>query len=732
MKILPITQLKFYNIKQNTQQPQKNYVQNNTYNPIAYNDLTFTARLFRTPEDFYSCPFNKNGMPETMKQYLNADYEDRQHMPPQQMMALVFEDIKTADSLKQIKGKFPDEPLFKNLTDVPNKKAQKGILAEIAVMKEDGKTLFKNGKDNLGLYILKKIYLEGKTLKEINEDFNKDRSVYYNGLSPIEYDTLRAFGIKFPNNGFWKSFTHNRKNFNYTYTPRKPKETPTTTHKPLATPVRQQRNRFAEVKDWEIDKLTDALVKGNGSATETRKRLKNSSVRDEASLNFVAKYMGEINAIVLDRLHISPDMKDYFANYDDLSKSQKQKFAEYWQKNPEMNKMRSLLMSDTIKLFFLEYGADGQNERFQQLLEYARNIKPNRIAQMEELEKAHNLKQAYYDEMFAELDAQEQQSLPASTENAKSFEELLEETKAGFNVQEYRFNTDEGEIVILSNLSEALKESLQAETEFMPSQYANKYIKFVTTNTSIEDSYILSKLLSDKGITLPEDDRLIDKKEVENITNNLYEDFNDINLHETRAAQQAVTDAFIKAVGENYYNINMFQLGVFEFITLYKCLPPELTNRIKQQSSYINQKYAEYKKPLTNNELNKISLKIIELMRKYDPEKSIVSDNINTKGMQAVFYSVSKYLNNKAFNKELFKRELNDYIKSYGGASRYFLDKNVSDDLKMSKLEQFLSTFAYERSGVLGAFATLDAEGMEYIRQKDLSLYMTLNKISQR
>ncbi len=217
MKIQPITPFYVSSLRQNKKEQNRVIAQNNVYNPIAYNDVSFTARLFRTPEDFYSCPWNKNGMPETMKQYLNADYEDRQHMPPQQMLTLVFDDINETENLEQIRRIFPDEPLFKNLTDTPNKKARTGILAEIDLMKEDNKSLFKNGKDNLGHYIIKKIYLEGKTLKELNEDFNRDKSVYYKGLSPIEYDTLRAFGIKFPNNAFWKSFTHNRANFNYIY-----------------------------------------------------------------------------------------------------------------------------------------------------------------------------------------------------------------------------------------------------------------------------------------------------------------------------------------------------------------------------------------------------------------------------------------------------------------------------------------------------------------------------------
>ena len=70
------------------------------------------------------------------------------------------------------------------------------MIAEINLMKQENKSLFKNGQDNLGLYILKKIYLEGKTLKEINKDFEKDISVHYKGLSPIKYENFISLRYK--------------------------------------------------------------------------------------------------------------------------------------------------------------------------------------------------------------------------------------------------------------------------------------------------------------------------------------------------------------------------------------------------------------------------------------------------------------------------------------------------------------------------------------------------------
>ena len=168
ISFLPRANSKFSsNLQQKNSSPKHD--RNYNYNPIAYVDynISFGARLFRTPANFYEQPFNKNGMPDTMKAYLNADYEDRKNMPPAQMLRLVFDDMNYAKSLEQVKRIYPDEPLFNDLTDVPNRKARTGLVSEIETLKEDTSDipLFKNGNSNFGMYLLKKIYLDGNLLK---------------------------------------------------------------------------------------------------------------------------------------------------------------------------------------------------------------------------------------------------------------------------------------------------------------------------------------------------------------------------------------------------------------------------------------------------------------------------------------------------------------------------------------------------------------------------------------
>lgn len=714
-----------------------------TNKPFAYRDfnINFTARLFRTPENFYAQPFNQNGMPQTMKEYLYDDFEDRQKMPPAQMLKLVFNDINDANSLEQVKQIFPQESLFANLSDTPKRNSRSGVLAEIELLKEEDKPLFKDGTNHLGMYILKKIYQEGKTLKEINTDFEKDLSTYYKGLSPIQYETLSAYGIKYPNNSFWKSLTATREEFPYEYKPRKAvtprtpnSNQPHQTDKPVVQnkPIREKK-KFDNVKDWEIDKLADALVKGNGSKTETEKQIKKKNIQNEETQNFVAKYMGEINSIVLEKLHISEDMKDYFENYDDLTKSQREKFESYM-RNPYINDLRSKVMSSTIRLFFDLYGADGNNEDFQELLEYAHNIKPERIAR----QKEHDRIQELYEKELGIFDTQANETPTETTiddmddedETLTKYQKLFDEIKKEYNVESYDFVTKNGEkVTILSNLQEALQEKLEAEMKFMPKQLVNNFIKYVKNNPAATEPYILTTLLQSKGIELPEDSRLMPEEQAFETTLVMYQDYTDNNQTESRAAQQAITDAFIEMTKEEITPA-LFRLGLFEFIDLYKSMQQEGRQFILNESGKINEKYNEYKRPLSDSEINKATITVMDLLRKYNPENTIIKEPTPFIGFDSVFYSIRLLIQNKdmAKERENLKDDIRKYIKEYGGSIRFLLDKKMPEALKMAKLEQFLCSYAYDKPGLILTYAALNKDGMNYLRDHNTKMYDFLKK----
>ncbi|MBR1460900.1 hypothetical protein IJ596_04635, partial [bacterium] len=336
------------------------------YRPYSYMDynINFGARLFRTPANFYAQPFNQKGMPITMKNYLEEDYEDRQNMPPAQMMREAFKDIENANSLEEVKklysAPYPEEPLFQNLHDVDYSKFRTGTLGDIFALKDDKHPLFKDGSDDLGMYLLKKIYLECKTMKEIVPDFRKDITDYYKDVADIDYSTIRNFGISYPDNGFWKSLTATREEFPYTYTPRK--DAKTRNNNPTERTLRdivsdRTRKKYPEkpkydIPKHELDKMTDAILNSGGNVDETNRELKKKGFRGEKNdpkRTFICQYLGPIMSITLDRIHASDEMREFFENYDTQNTTMRKRMNDYWKEHPDIKELQSLIMSDTIK-----------------------------------------------------------------------------------------------------------------------------------------------------------------------------------------------------------------------------------------------------------------------------------------------------------------------------------------------------------------------------------------------
>ena len=143
---------------QNNKKQQEERPQIKSFNPPAYKDfnISFGDRLFRTPSNFFE--FNQDRLPQSMKEYLNLDYDDRKNMPPAQMWKTVFVDVKNAKNFEEVKKQYPTEPLFENLKDY-NGKAQSSVISQVQALSDEFKTtpLFKDGTSNLGMYLLKKI-----------------------------------------------------------------------------------------------------------------------------------------------------------------------------------------------------------------------------------------------------------------------------------------------------------------------------------------------------------------------------------------------------------------------------------------------------------------------------------------------------------------------------------------------------------------------------------------------
>ena len=711
------------NLKQ--QNSTSKSVQSGTYNPLYYRDynINFKARLFRTPANFYAQPFNQTGMPKTMKDYLNDDYEDRQNIPPAQMMKIVFEPIKMADTLEDVKEIFPDEPLFDNLTTTPKRKARTGVIAEIDLMKDENTKLFKNSDDTLGLYLLKKIYLEGKSLKEINKDFQNDISPDFNGLSPIDYTTITAYGIKMPNQGFWKSFLATREDFPYEYKPRKAYErsisAPKTEKPDLSledikklpaetnSAAVKRKGKFDDVKEWEIDKLADAMISGRGNEDETRKILKKKNIKDAESSNFVMKYMWAIMPVVLEKTNASAEMKNFWATYDTTNKSQKDIMSAYWRTTPQMQALQSLMMKDTIKMFMEAYGVDGNNEEFQQLLQYPAEIAERR----KQFEQAHELKQKYYDEMFAELDALEAPQ-EAKAKDLNQSAPVSEKPEPAEEFTEISINPATGDIKISEAIEKRFNQKLLDELDIFPSQYKNKYIAFLNQHPLTTNELKLVSVVCQDDIQniLPD---LLTNDSIRTAFNIIDQDFTEAEPVLFKNLRQAFIDTLTELHIENAENLYWEDNfgGLREGAAL---VPDTLKDKFKK---IMNSKYNLYKQPLSNSEALKITNAVMQSIINIKP------DEISTKNkyMHEAFMIVQDALNPQMRKELKAYIQKNDIISKQGGNMRILLDNNVSEAIKKEKVVNLISTENELAAFITGAIINLTATNPElYYQLKQL------------
>ena len=211
MQINRISSLNFFasqnSIKHTNNQNTKNLdsSKNSTTNPLDYhfNDylLSFEARVDKGLPRFYE--ENKDRMPHTVKAYIDT-LPNKRGLSPLQAQYNAYKSIAYAKTADDIKQAYPDEELFSELKTSSDNKAKRGILYDIKLMsddlKKDGESVLPNDED-LSVYIVKKIFLEAKSLSEINEDLDKDLNPIFKkeDKNYINYSTLETLGIKLPN-----------------------------------------------------------------------------------------------------------------------------------------------------------------------------------------------------------------------------------------------------------------------------------------------------------------------------------------------------------------------------------------------------------------------------------------------------------------------------------------------------------------------------------------------------
>ncbi|MFQ8626080.1 MAG: hypothetical protein ACLSA2_06235 [Candidatus Gastranaerophilaceae bacterium] len=206
-----------------------------------------------------------------------------------------------------------------------------------------------------------------------------------------------------------------------------------------------------------------------------------------------------------EKVHASDEMKDFAENYDKLTSSEKSLLDAYWNSNPQIKEHRSIAMKDTIKLFMDLYGVDGNNEEFRELINYAHEIKPARL----ERQRLHDIKQAEYDEMFAQL-AKEQEETKIMPSEDKVKPVPLSEDKS---LRTYTVFPETHEIRYNGDLDEYLRGVLKEELSLLPEPFVKKYTQYLINHPLVTDKYKLT-LAVDGSVPEGYEDKILPDEEL--------------------------------------------------------------------------------------------------------------------------------------------------------------------------------------------------------------------------
>lgn len=644
--------------KQDAVQPEQNLKENRIF---AYQDfnINFTGR---TPEDFYEQEFNVKNMPKTMLDYLYQDYSVRRHIPPEQMMNEVFKYLDNAENFGDVKTLYPDEDLFKNLH--PNRiKSKKGILAEIKVARElSDKPLLKNGNDDFGMYLLKKIYMEGKTLREINKDFlEKDINDEYKGFitAKADYDTLSAYGIRYPKGAFWHSFIATRDEYKKFFVENMPEYSSQSTEKhsggsskpnnstDLEEPVKPRKHNIKPHRKREI---ADDIRNTNGDIEQIEKTVVKRFRKDDPEASFIVKYMSPIMTIAAERAHLSEEMKIFTEAEREKGQTVKGKtmFERFWKANPQTLNMFSNAIADTIDMFEDIYNAGGLipinkdferiekgnpnnetiidfvSEEFFDLLHYTKTIEPER----NERYAQHDRMQALLEEELGvkpESHEPESEPVPEEVKPEKSLDEMDEMEQAQYyasqqeGAQIYRIKVKGADdIIFVNNIDKVVRLISQSEAEIFPRKVAAAYVKYVTDEVEHDESYKLIKSLlgyADGELDLKtleniDDPRVMSLAEYKKIANEDVDNFCMDYQNEAFAASFAMADTlakFIKNAPDEW-----FKFGLFDYYGSDSTKDfPEWKDVLVKNRDLTDSNYNYYIRPMTDNESNKAGLQIM-------------------------------------------------------------------------------------------------------------------------
>lgn len=731
MKITKITLSEYkpfiQNKKQNNQTERETAVSNTIQS--GYRDFNINFRG-RTPENFYEQEFNVKFMPDTMKKFLNANYEERKHIPPEQVMSESFKYLAVTDNFSDVKYVYPEETLFSNLHEA-SLKGRSGILSDIKLAKEMSDTpLLNDGNDHLGIYLLKKIYLEGKTIREINKDFyDKDLNPEYKGIvtQPITYGTTSAYGIRYPKNDFWHSFIATRDEYKKFFV-NLPKQNKSELKKELtklhsensanvnkANKVEEDsKPRKYTIKKYQKDQIKNDIIKSKGDEKAIKNAIVKRFKKDDPEAAFIVKYLSPVMTVASDKIHLSEEMKYFAQSEKNNGKRIENFFAQFWKAYPKLLDHYSTSITDTIELFEETYASGGvlpiNNEyrlitkntenqkpidfvpqRFVELLDYVQTIVPER----EKFYAMHDEEQAKWNEHFLWRygDVKAEQTVEPQQKINKTPLELLEESARENNAKVYTLRGINGDTLhITANLDETLGDYIKHEFTGFPHKFVNLVIKKALTNPFMNEDAKLSFSTIQMADKI-DDERILGETERKYIMNSITSELNP----EISAASMATLDAL---ASRSEYPQKIYRTvtpkhskeDITEYtVTLLKHInEPEFNQEL-------NSLYDLYRRPLTNSEIIKITNIVLNYIRNFDTdfansEASIFYQNYELiKGLSNFKEKLTMTTGNLDKNfKQDFKKVFSEHIASFY-FGKTLLDKHAAPAHMKAKTEAFIN-----------------------------------------
>ena len=177
-----------------------------------------TARVDKSMMRFYE--FNEKRLPTSVKDFLST-MPDKFAFSPLELQRKAYEKLNLAKTVEDVQNLFPNEELFIYLESLRDTKACNGLLG----LYREFKDLFENGilKENTDftVYLLKKFFVEAKTIDEINldldEDLHPDIKTEFKRRYPsgqyLHSSTLKSLGIYLPDVRYQNSLKFTREGY---------------------------------------------------------------------------------------------------------------------------------------------------------------------------------------------------------------------------------------------------------------------------------------------------------------------------------------------------------------------------------------------------------------------------------------------------------------------------------------------------------------------------------------